>query len=221
MISVHQISRFALAATLAVLAIGLTATPGATSATPQPGSLLGRNLVVNGNAEAAQGLPHIVPIPGWAVTGGFTAVNYGYDSYPSSQAPGPADRGYRFFSGGTNNALSTARQGIDVTGLGQVIDAGMISYTFTAWIGGSSNHSDYATVTVTFYNAAHAKVGSAQLGPVTNADRQGITALLRRTTGGAVPAGTRRIGVEVVATRFSGASNDGYTDNISLVLAQK
>lgn len=184
----------------------------------QPGSLLGRNLVVNGDAEADQGLPKVVGAKGWATTGHFTAVNYGYDDYPSSQAPGPSDRGYRFFSGGTNDALSTATQAIDVSSISPAIDAGKIKYNFSAWIGGFSSQHDYATVTVTFYNASHARLNAVQLGPVTSADRQGITGLLRRQSSGAVPAGARTIGIKVVATRFEGASNDGYTDNISLVL---
>jgi hypothetical protein len=186
-----------------------------------PSSLLGRNLVVNGNAEAAQGLPRMVGAQNWATTGHFTAVNYGYDDYPTSKSPGPADRGNRFFSGGTNDALSTASQGIDVSSLAAAIDAGKIAYDFSAWIGGFANQNDYATVTATFFNASHARLTSVQLGPVTRTNRQGLTALLRRQTAGSVPAMTRRIGIEIVSTRLEGASNDGYADNISLVLSQR
>jgi hypothetical protein len=191
------------------------------AATAAPSSLLGRNLVVNGNAEAAQGLPRMVGARSWATTGHFTAVNYGYDDYPTSKSPGPSNRGYRFFSGGTNDALSTASQGIDVSSLASAIDAGKISYDFSAWIGGFANQQDYATVTATFFNASHTRLTSVQLGPVTRTNRQGLTALLRRQTAGSVPATTRTIGVEVVSTRFEGASNDGYTDNISLTLSQR
>lgn len=205
--------------TAAVACLVLAALHGVAQSA-QPSSVLGRNLVVNGDAEADQGLPKVVGAKGWATTGRFTAVNYGYDDYPTSQAPGPSDRGYRFFSGGSDDAVSTASQAIDVSSAGSAIDAGKVKYKFSAWIGGFSSQRDYATVTATFYNASHARLNSVQLGPVTSADRQGITALLRRQASGAVPAGTRTIGIKVVATRFEGANNDGYTDNISLTLSQ-
>ena len=195
------------------LALGLAA-----AAAAAPSSLLGGNLVVNGDAETGPALPKSVGAQGWATTGHFTAVNYGYDGYPNSLSPGPSDRGYRLFTGGTNDPLSTASQAIDVSSLATAIDAGKIHYSFSAWIGGYSSQRDYATVTATFYSASHVRLNSVQLGPVTAADRQGITALLRRQCKGAVPAGTRTIGLKIVATRFEGASNDGYTDNISLLL---
>jgi hypothetical protein len=191
------------------------------AATAAPASLLGANLVVNGNAEAGPALPKSVGAQGWATAGHFTAVNYGYDGYPNSLSPGPSDRGYRLFSGGSSDALSTASQAIDISSLAPSIDAGKIHYNFSAWIGGFSSQRDYATVTATFYNASHASLNSVQIGPVTSADRQGITALLRRQSTGTVPAGSRTIGVKVVATRFEGANNDGYTDNISLTLSQR
>jgi hypothetical protein len=190
------------------------------AAAAAPSSLIGPNLVVNGNAEAGPALPKSVGAQGWATTGHFTAVNYGYDGYPNSLSPGPTGRGYRLFTGGTNDPLSTASQAIDVSGLGPAIDAGKIQYNFSAFIGGYSSQRDYATVTATFYNASHTRLNSVQLGPVTSADRQGITSLLRRQSSGSVPAGTRTIGVKVVSTRTEGASNDGYTDNISLTLSQ-
>jgi hypothetical protein len=212
---VHTIHRSA--ALVGALALALALQVAAAAA---PSSLLGGNLVVNGNAEAGPALPKSVGAQGWATTGHFTAVNYGYDDYPNKLAPGPSDRGSRLFTGGTSDAVSTASQAADVSSLGPAIDAGKVHYNFSAWIGGYASQRDYATVTATFYNASHTRLNSVQLGPVTSADRQGITALLRRQSSGPVPAGTRTIGVKVVSTRTEGASNDGYTDNISLTLSQ-
>ena len=203
----------------AVIAL-LIALPGP-SVGADTGSLIGQNLVVNGDAEAGPGLPqkNSTNVPGWTTTGHFTAVNYGHDDYPSLVSPGATDRGKNLFSGGTSDPISTASQSIDVTPLAASIDGGQIKYAFSAWIGGFSSQADYAVVAATFYGSTHARVGGVTLGPVTAANRQGLTALLRRVADGVLPAGTRSIGVKVTATRFEGSANDGYTDNISLVLS--
>jgi hypothetical protein len=206
-------------ACVAVIAM-LIALPGA-SMGEVPASLIGQNLVVNGDAEAGQSLPqkNSTNVPGWTTTGNFTTVNYGYDDYPSLVSPGATNRGKKLFSGGTNDPISTASQSIDVTPIAAPIDRGQINYAFSAWIGGWSSQADYATVSATFYGATQARLGGVTLGPVTAADRQGLTSLLRRAATAALPAGTRSIGVKVTSTRFEGSSNDGYTDNISLVLS--
>ncbi|MBV8365781.1 MAG: hypothetical protein JO194_04705 [Candidatus Eremiobacteraeota bacterium] len=182
-------------------------------------ALLARNLIVNGGAEAGSALPQkVASIPGWSTTGHFTAVTYGYDDYPSATSPGPTDRGKHFFSGGTNDPISTASQTIDVSSLRDSIDRGGIQYVFFAWIGGWAGQQDYATVAATFYDAEKKRLGGATLGPVTVGARKGVTSLLYRQAVGHVPAGTRSILVKITATRFEGSSNDGYTDDISLIL---
>src|ERR1700722_12892666 len=55
--------------------------------------------------------------------------------------------------------------------------------------------------------------------PVTEPDRDGATTLLFRSISGEVPEGTRSIIVEMDATRFEGAYDDGYADNLSLVVS--
>src|SRR5271165_1601905 len=203
------------------IALALAMSPCLVRADAAPSSsLLGHNLVVNGGAEAGPGLPQSgsTTIPGWTTTGHFTAVDYGYDDYPSKLTPGPSDRGEHLFSGGTSDPLSTAGQNIDVSLLATAIDGGKVKYAFSAWIGGWAGQNDYATVSATFYGADRGKLGQTVLGPVTSAQRGGLTALLRRASSGAVPAGTRSIGIKITSTRFEGSSNDGYTDNIALVL---
>ena len=46
-----------------------------------------------------------------------------------------------------------------------------------------------------------------------------MTALVARSSSGPVPAGTRQISVRIDAIRNEGSYNDGYIDNVSLVLA--
>jgi hypothetical protein len=58
---------------------------------------------------------------------------------------------------------------------------------------------------------------SVEIGPVTETDRNSQTTLLNRGLNGVVPVGTQSIEVSV----FFDASwqrNDGYADNISLIL---
>ena len=209
---------YALALCLAIAAAASSA-PSPTSAASSV--MLGVNLVVNGNAEAGPGLPTIAPVPGWTTTGHFTAVNYGYDDYPAVNAPGPTARGTRFFSGGTNDSLSSATQTIDVSSLASTVDAGRARYAFSAYIGGFAGQRDYATVSATFLNASNARLSAVMLGPVTNVGRNNMTGVWARGAAGQVPKGTRTIRVKAVSTRFEGASNDGYTDNISLVLSSR
>jgi hypothetical protein len=45
-----------------------------------------------------------------------------------------------------------------------------------------------------------------------------VTALVARSSSGVVPAGTRQISVRLDAVREAGSYNDGYIDNVSLVL---
>jgi hypothetical protein len=57
------------------------------------------------------------------------------------------------------------------------------------------------------------------IGPVTAAGRGGVTDMLLRSANDVVPVGTRSILTRITLTRFSGSSNDGYADNLSLTLA--
>jgi hypothetical protein len=50
------------------------------------------------------------------------------------------------------------------------------------------------------------------------ADRSNTTEFVQRSASGTVPVGTRSIRIVVTATRLSGHTNDGYADNLSLVL---
>ncbi len=87
-------------------------------------------------------------------------------------------------------------------------------------LGGYASQSDDATVSATWLNAAGAPVGTPlTIGPVTTADRDSKTNLLPRTANAPVPATTRTARVVITATRREGSYNDGYIDNVSLVLA--
>ena len=202
-------------------------TPDAAMGDPGLSALWGRNLVINGGAEADQAPPggrSVVPISGWRVQGNLTIVPYDApDRDYAGIRPGspvPPDAGRNFFAGGPDNAASKATQTIDVSAAAATIDAGRVTYSFQAYLGGFEGQDDQATVTAVFCDARGTSVGQAALGPVLDADRGKRDGLLLRQTTGVLPRATRAITVELAARRTAGRYNDGYADAISLVLSR-
>jgi hypothetical protein len=196
-------------------AVGLTAAG-------QPPAALGLNLVFNGDAEYNRGFNSSSTqqyAAGWddPGPGGVTLINYqAGNGYPTLTDPGPTNRGKNFFSGGTN-ASSMMTQRIDVSNLASTIDTGTLDFTLSAWLGGFGTQTDSASVVAHFLNAANNEIGTSQLAPVTAADRANITKLIFRQNIGDIPALTRAVRLELIATRASG-DNDGYADNIAFML---
>jgi hypothetical protein len=178
------------------------------------------NLILNGNAEAAVGSTGGGPVktPDWTSTGEATAVQYGPMGigYP---VPGAPDAGKNFFSGGDDDAKSSLMQTINVSQYASFIDGGGVSYTLQGWLGGFSDQGDYETVTATFLSATGSILGKGTIGPVTAAQRKDTTELLKKTTTGSVPVGTRSVVVLQLMIRDCGAYNDGYGDDLSLVFS--
>jgi len=194
---------------------------GLTAAGPAPATF-GANLIFNGDAEYNRGFNGNGTqqyAAGWDAPGpgGITLINYlAGNGFPSPADPGPENRGNNFFSGGTN-AVSTMTQRVDVSNLAAQIDVGSLNFKFSAWLGGYSSQTDNAKVVARFLNAANAEIGMSQLAAVTAAERGNVTKLLYRELLGDLPALTRSIKFELIATRGSG-ENDGYADNLSFVL---
>jgi len=202
-----------LSVALALAFLMLTATAGA--------QVPSGNLLSNGDAEAVPGSVDgttLVPPPGWTTDGAFTEVAYGAPEFLTTDDSASWDGGASFFAGGPDNAASSARQDVSVVGSAAQVDAGGLSATLSALLGGYQTQTDSATVTATFLNAGGATLGTLAIGPVTPDDRQSATTLLSRSATAAVPVGTRSISVRIDATRNEGAYNDGYADNVSLTL---
>jgi hypothetical protein len=206
---------------IACATLSVVATPAGAQAPSGTSPLFGTNLVVNGDAESDTGAAsnsQIVKLTGWATIGEFTAVQYGASGgFPDKNSPGPSDRGKNFFGGG-NVAKSTATQTIDLSSGAQAIDSGGTTYTLAGWLGGYGSQGDNAQMTVTFLNAAGGALGAGRIGPVTAADRHSTTGLFKRTATGSVPAHARAARVVITATRLEGTYNDGYSDDLSLLL---
>ena len=200
-----------LAVTCAIL--GMSASP--VSAAP---ITLNQNAILNGAAESGVGSADgsVVSVPDWSPTGNFTAVQYGASAgFPSLTDPGPASRGSNFFAGG-GGAFSSGSQVLDVSNISPEIDAGSIAYTLSGYLGGFSTQSDNAVLTASFLSPS-STLGSASIGPVTTAERGGLTGLLFRSTTGSIPTGTRTIDFTLALTRVDGSYDDGYADNLSFV----
>jgi hypothetical protein len=130
----------------------------------------------------------------------------------------PADRGFNFFAGGPHQ-VSRARQTIDLLPLGADIFDEIVHYTFSAALGGFATDEDNAMLSMSFLDVASNPLGPPiTLGPVTAADRGLATGFVNRSVEGTLPGATARIRVELAFTIASGFYNDGYADNLSLVL---
>ena len=187
----------------------------------QASTVFNQNLIINGDAESGSGGNGftLLPIPGFTTTGNFTVTQYGASGgFASITDPGPVYRGLNFFSGGDSNTSSSATQQIDISNASTLVDSGDITFELSAYLGGFSNHRDNAILNVSFLDVSNGSLGNASIGPITNSDRNNLTALMLSSTTGFIPTGTRFIDVSLTMTRLDGSYNDGYADNLSLAI---
>jgi hypothetical protein len=212
---------------VAVLAAGWLVVGGAAAARA---AIPSGNVIVNGGAEAGMGSSDSstsapAPIPGWVTTTNFTEHRYdpaGSQSFPDANVSAAIGGGSQLFAGGpangSGNSVETATQVVDVSIAAAQIDAGGVSATLSGDLGGFAGQEDQAKVTATFLGSAGQALGNLTIGPVTAEDRNNVTALLARTGSALVPGGTRTVRLVMTATKFAGAYNDAYLDNVSLSL---
>lgn len=183
-----------------------------------------QNLVVNGDAETGTQTTDFsgVNAPShWTTIGNFNEEAYSAggsgDINTASSAAIGGGNGY--FTGGPSAATSSATQTIDISAYASAIDAGGISIDASGDFGGYQSQNDSMTMTVTFLASDQlTALGSLTVGGVTAADRGDVTEMLYREADDAVPTGTRFLRVELDATRTDGDYNDGYADNIAVML---
>ncbi len=189
----------------------------------RPAVALGENLILNPGAEDGPGSVSdndILPVPNWTTTNNFTVI-----VYDSSLPPAGPEFGTNFFAGGPTtrpdalNPFSSASQLIDLSALTPEIDAGSVMAELSGYFGGYGGQDDRASLTASYFDAMGHSLGGLSIGNVLAVDRTNHTALLFRGGTNAVPAGTRQIQVVLNMTNDAGAYyNDGYADNLSLVL---
>jgi hypothetical protein len=206
------------------LALGAVSLAGASiagaqaDARPTTCASCGHNLIKNGGAEAGKGAVADVKVkvPDWTQTKKFTVVRYTWSSGDlTKHSVGPGNRGKNYFYGGPDNHVSTGSQVVPVAAGG--VSSGTVTFKLSGWLGGYSSQTDNAVLTARFEKANGAALSTATIGPVTEGQRKDVSELLRRSTTGKVPAGTRQVVVTLTMTRHSGTDNDGMADDLSLV----
>ena len=188
--------------------------------------LFGRNLVVNGDAEFASPAANIEGnrgVAGWKDWSAVSTLAYGAQKdFPTSETPGPTQRGSNFFFGG-DAGESRISQRIDLGAAAADIDAARVPFEFSAWLGGFAKQRDVAWLELRWLDARGGEIARNQLEAVTMEDRaaafaiEAPTAFLLRRAGGVVPIGARVAEITLRFERSEGVC-DGYADEISLVL---
>jgi hypothetical protein len=233
----HTSTRSRAGSTLLAIGLGLALAPGLVtgpsayaapteSATTGAAAQHSRNLIRNPGAERTGGKADPngkVPVKGWKVATDdrFTAVPYGAPEFPDESSPGPAKRGDNFFAGGTDGSPSIATQKDSLAAWAGVIKRGRARFTLSAWLGGFSSQRDDAAVSITWLNGKGKAVGHAHVGPVSPKQRSSVTGMLYREKAGKVPVAARAVLVKITMRRFDAAYNDGYADDLSLVLSRR
>jgi hypothetical protein len=193
-------------------------------AAPASAAFTTRNLITNGDAEAGPGATDSSGTntpPGWQTTGSFTAVQYGSPDFLTTAQASSWSGGLNFFTGGTPSFGddTLAVQQIDLTEFASQINGGKLNVTLSGLLGGFASQPDAVTVVAAATDAAGSTGTALSIGPVTPADRDNQTTLLPKTACVALPAGVTQAVVSVDIHRSEGSYNDGYLDNLSLVLS--
>lgn len=209
---------------------------------PPPNALsvptLGRNLLVNGDAEAvltvtkpgSKSMQNDVPAD-WEVLGDTSVTEYGRaaDEWPDAKA-GCEDGRKRYFrlALALNEANETLRQFVPVAGSEAEIDAGQVECALGGWFGGWVSGDASAKLEVDFLGAGDRKLGTlATEPPDPNAlpkPANGRAALIKALAAGPVPSGTRRLDVRLMAVRMTEKVDTNAVataDNLSIVLRKK
>jgi hypothetical protein len=183
----------------------------------------GTNLIINGDAEAANlSDPENVVDRyfGWNSVTYFprpTVLQYDIDGYLTSTDPGPVNRGNNFFAGAGGQSSSRPTyisQNIDLFADISEIDTGNISYDLSGWLGGNPTLGGLAQLVTSFFNADGGFLGSDSI--QVNPSNLAQIGLLDQNASGSIPIGARSINVELYL--IASDSDYVYADNLSLVL---
>jgi hypothetical protein len=195
--------------------------------TTPPAAQFGVNLLFNGDAEYDRGFAvhdrFDQYVSGWDDPGNgensprMTIVEYGPGHWVGPTDPGSPTRGANMFIGGVQDDARITQR-VDVASLAAQIDAGGVDFALSGYLGGRGAERDMARISARFLDGDGGFISFGQIGPVTPADRGDLTQMLLRELDGTLPAGTRTIEVTLVMTRLDGPDNDGYADDLSLVL---
>lgn len=180
-----------------------------------------KNIIKNGDAEAGPSIAHDgkrqIPNYWTDVEGQMWISKYGEGAGRELAEADVRGEGENYFWGG-KNTNSTIEQLADLSSIKQEIDAGKVSYELSGLLGGYRSQNDRAKLVADFLDANRDVIQSTQIGFVTPGDRDNVTRMVRRESTGPVPVNTRIIRFRLIAVLEEGANNDGYADDLSMVL---
>ena len=196
---------------------------------PSYAQVFGKNLIVNGDAEAGpggDGKTRVASIPGWTSTQGVPDVLAYAVAYTNIHALSPNDivpynRGNNYFAGGSAKADSVLAQTIDVSTAAATIDTGTVRYDFSAYMGGFGTDTDSPGLSASFQNTAGTIILNAIIAKGTSDRPPGTNGMYLDRLLGYVPTGTRKITINIVFHYHTGAVNEASVDNIILILTPK
>ncbi len=190
--------------------------------------MFGVNLLTNGDGETDAHLPandpdseDLVPVPGWNAHHNFAIARYDGPWTPQKTDNVPTSNNN--FAGGnflfdcfTERSTCPAWQSIDFSTASKLVDAGKVTWSLSAWLGGYTDAMDDADLAVTFYNGSGGTISTATIGPVTEANRSGLIGLWPVSTDGTVPSGARSARVTLTFHKLSPPTDNlnAYADNL-------
>ncbi len=202
----------------------------------QKSELFNRQLItVNQGAEegtASDTGQDVVSVPGWSTTSNFTMANYdttiggAFGLLFPTEDPTRFDGGQQYFSGGPDNAFSSASQTFDLTSLSASIDIGLVLARLDGLM--ATQDDELASVVAEFLNSSGTPVGSFSISltdPTQDSSDPFDTGgtFVPLTAVKAVPSGARSVSLTMEGTRGikGDAYNNTYFDNISLILGPR
>jgi hypothetical protein len=205
------------------------------TSTPVPlEEILGRNLVVNGDAEGVQNGDREADrnvAATWSRTADVLAMEYG--GTPEewlATKPGCPDARRRYFrlALAINEESKFINQEVALAGAEAAIDTGGVECALGGWFGAWTAGDASARLDVNFLDAKGTKLGTLSTqAPDPGAlpkPENGRASMVKMTATGLVPAGTRRLEVRLVAMRPTGKIDSigvAMADNLSVVLRKQ
>jgi hypothetical protein len=180
------------------------------------------NLLVNGDAETPQREEGNPPI-GWERVEGVVParlVAYGANELVPSCGREKERCGRNLFVGG-DAPRAALRQTIQIErAWAPAIANGRTLAEFSADLGGRLDDKYAANARATFLDPNRRPLGSMSFAPVTTAERQGKTGLVRVSSSAAVPQNAAYIVVEISFAGGDGGFNSASADNVAITLAE-
>ena len=190
-------------------------------------SIFGRNLLANASGETE--MRDNGAIPGWGdPQEGFATDEYGHTSgewdWGLSGCPGCGKRYFRLAWDGEVQQKS-ATQIVDVTPAAASIDAGNVTAELSGYVGAIIG-SDTAAQLVAVFTDTGGKELSQMQTPAADTNKlpkppAGEASLTVLKISGAVPAGTRKVQVRLLAKGGGSGSYLAVADNLSFQLIEK